>query len=218
MKLLDPDSRLYQILSTAAGFIALNILWLLCSAPLVTAGAATAAMYTVTRKMARHEDPTVLPDFWKALKANFKQGLLASLILLLPLLLLVLYLLLGLSSGTAGHPLLRGLSWLAAGIIGVFASYLWPLLAWYENSLGNTLRNAALLPLSNPLIALAVTALNLLPLYLLLRHTAFFLRVSFLWLAAGFALTAFVNTKLLLLQFQAVHAAQAEEEEPKDAR
>ena len=30
MKLLDPDSKLYQILSTAASFIALNLLWLLC--------------------------------------------------------------------------------------------------------------------------------------------------------------------------------------------
>ena len=164
MKLLDPDSKLYQILSTAASFIALNLLWLLCSAPLLTAGVSTAAMYSITRKMARHEDP----------------------------------------AGMEGNALLRVLIWLAAGIIGVFSSYLWPLLAWYDNTLGNTLRNAVLLPLSNLFIALTVTVLNLLPLFLLLRHTAFFLRISFLWLVAGFALTAFVNTQLLRLQFRHV--------------
>ena len=101
-----------------------------------------------------------------------------------------------------GRALLRGLCWVAAAVIGVFNSYLWPLLAWYENSLGNSLRNAVLLPLSNPFIALAVTALNLLPVYLLLRHTVFFLRISFLWLVAGFALTAFTNTQLLRLQLK----------------
>ena len=204
MKLLDPDSKLYQILSTAASFIALNILWLLCSAPLLTAGVSTAAMYTITRKMARHEYPTVLPDFFKAFRDNFKKGMLAGLVMLFPLLLLVLYLFLGLSGGMEGHTLLRGLSWVAAAVIGVFNSYLWPLLAWYENSLGNSLRNAVLLPLSNPFIALAVTALNLLPVYLLLRHTYVFLRISFLWLVAGFALTAFVNTQLLRFQFRHV--------------
>ena len=119
-----------------------------------------------------------------------------------PLLLLVLYLFLGLSGGMEGHALLRGLCWAAAAVIGVFNSYLWPLLAWYDNSLGNSLRNAVLLPLSNPLIALAVTGLNLLPVYLLLRHTYVFLRISFLWLVAGFALTAFVNTQLLRFQFR----------------
>ena len=118
MKLLDPDSKLYQILSTAASFIALNILWLLCSAPLLTAGVSTAAMYTITRKMARHEYPTVLPDFFKAFRDNFKKGMLAGLVMLFPLLLLVLYLFLGLSGGMEGHTLLRGLSWVAAAMIG----------------------------------------------------------------------------------------------------
>ena len=201
-RLFDPDSRIYQILSTAASFIALNILWLLCAAPLLTAGASTAAMYTVTRKMARHEDPTILPDFFKAFKENFKKSLLVSLILLLPMALLVLYLFLGLSGGLDGQAWLRVYCWVAVGIIGVVSSYVWPLLAWYETSLGNTLRNAVLLPLNNPPIALAVTALNLLPLYLLLRHTFVFLRISFLWLVAGFALTAFVNTQLLRFQFR----------------
>ena len=203
-KWLSPDSKAYQILSTAAGFVALNLLWLLCSAPLLTAGVSTAAMYTITRKMARHEYPTVLPDFFKAFRDNFKKGMLAGLVMLFPLLLLVLYLFLGLSGGMEGHTLLRGLSWVAAAVIGVFNSYLWPLLAWYENSLGNSLKNAVLLPLSNPFIALAVTALNLLPVYLLLRHTVFFLRISFLWLVAGFALTAFVNTQLLRLQLKQI--------------
>ena len=205
-KLFDADSKFYRILSTAGSFIALNILWLLCSAPLLTAGASTAALYAMTRKMARHEDPTILPDFLKAFRENFKKGVLAALVLLLPMLLLVLYLLLGLSADPGSGGLLRMLCWVAVGIIGVVNSYVWPLLAWYENSLGNTLKNAVLLPLSNPLIALAVTALNLLPLYLLLRHTVTFLQISFLWLAAGFALTAFVNTQLLRLQLKQLTA------------
>ena len=138
--LFRPDSRAYQVFSTAAAFIALNILWLLCSAPLVTYGASTAAMYSLTRKMALHRDPSILPDFFKALKENFKRGLLIFLILLVPTLLLVVYLFLGLSDALTSRPLLRIFCWIAAGIIGVVNSYVWPLLAWYDNSPGGTLK------------------------------------------------------------------------------
>ena len=204
MQIFNPDSKFSQFIYSVMDYVKLGLVFLLFSIPGFTAGAAAAAVMTVGMRIERKEAPTIFRPFWQAFKENFKKGMLASLVLLLPLLLLLLYLFLGLSGGLADQPLMRGLCWVAAAVIGVFNSYLWPLLAWYENSLGNSLKNAVLLPLSNPLIALAVTALNLLPVYLLLRHTYVFLRISFLWLVAGFALTAFVNTQLLRLQFRHV--------------
>ena len=69
--------------------------------------------------------------------------------------------------------------------------------AHFDNTVGNTLKNAVILPLANPLLSLAVTALNLLPLLLLLLNAGVFLRVCIFWILIGFALTAYVNAKLL---------------------
>ena len=201
--MFHPDSRLMRILTTASEFIALNIIYLLCCIPIFTIGPSTAALYTVTRKMAKHEGPIITRAFFQAFRENFKKGFLASLALLVPAVLAVSYALLS-STEVLRERLgwLGTLCWIGVVIIAVVCSYTWPLLAWFENRLGQTLKNAALLPMSNPLIALMVTGLNLLPWLLLLWAEEFMIRASFLWLVAGFSLTAFVNTQLLRLQFR----------------
>ena len=45
MKLLDPDSPIMSFLARVADLVILNVLWLLCCLPVVTAGASTTAMY-----------------------------------------------------------------------------------------------------------------------------------------------------------------------------
>lgn len=200
--MFHPDSRLMRILTMVAAFVALNLLWLLCSVPVVTAGASTAAMYTVTRRIARREDPSVVPEFFRAFGSNFRQAFPATLIFLVPALLVLFYLFVSLPEALGSVPWFRPLCWIAIGIICVVCSYVWPLIAWFDNSLGNTLKNAILLPVSNPLIALCVTALNLIPVFLLREDASLFLRLSFFWVAAGCSLTAFVNTQLLRFQFR----------------
>ena len=201
-RMFHPDSRLMRILSVTASFLALNLLWLLCCVPVVTAGTATSAMYAVTRKMARREDPSVAPEFFAAFRRNFRQGFPATLILLLPTLLAAVYLVLSTSETLTSAAWFRPLCWIAIFIIAVICSYVWPQIAWFENSLGNIFKNAMLLPVSNPLIALGVTVLNLVPVFLLLRDAEFFVRISFFWVVAGGALTAFVNTQLLRFQLR----------------
>ena len=87
--------------------------------------------------------------------------------------------------------------YLAIAVIGCICTYVYPLMAHFDNSVGNTLKNAVLLPLANPFIALVATALNLLPVLIMLINFELFVTVSFLWLVIGFSLTALVNTKML---------------------
>ena len=95
-------------------------------------------------------------------------------------------------------------------------SYVWPLTAWFENSLGNTLKNAFLLPLSSPIAGLFCAGMNLLPWIILTVNLEAFMRISFLWLIIGAALTAYYITKLLLLQFKPLLPAEPEEEDSDD--
>ena len=195
--LFHPDSPVIRFLWKAADLIALNLVWLVCCIPIITIGPSTAAMYCVVRKIARGEWPAIFKTFFQAFKENFKQSLLVFLVLLIPICLVAVYLLLSVSGALDGVVLIKYLCYLGIVIIGCICTYAYPLIAHFDNSVGNTLKNAVLLPLANPFLALIATALNLLPVLIMLINFELFVTVSFFWLVIGYALTALANTKML---------------------
>ena len=62
-----------RILTRIFDLILLNILWLLTSIPVVTLGAATAALYSVLLSAAEKKEGYIVRDYWKAFRRNFKQ-------------------------------------------------------------------------------------------------------------------------------------------------
>lgn len=54
--------------------ILLNILWLICSLPVVTIGASTTALYYTVNKVILHGENYAFREFWKAFKTNLKQS------------------------------------------------------------------------------------------------------------------------------------------------
>ena len=54
--------------------LTVNILWLLCSLPIITIGASTCAAFYVTQKMVDDEEGYVSRQFFKGFKDNLKQG------------------------------------------------------------------------------------------------------------------------------------------------
>lgn len=50
------DSKLYEFLSKIADLIIVNLLFIICSLPIVTIGASTTALYGVTKKMASNSE------------------------------------------------------------------------------------------------------------------------------------------------------------------
>lgn len=201
-RLFNFESPLMQILNNVADLIVLNFIWLICCIPVITIGPASAAMCCVARGMAKGDWPPVLKTFFKAFRSNFKQAIQVSLVLLIPVCLLGYYLLLAASGGMDDAPMLKYLSWLAIAVIGIVCSYAYPLLAHFDNTVGNTLKNAVILPLANPVLALIVTGLNLLPILLLLINAELLILFSFFWVLIGCALTAYINARLLGSFFQ----------------
>ena len=57
MRLFSYDSKFSQIMLKLCYGCYLNLLWMVCSLPVFTAGAATAALYDVTLRLAREEEP-----------------------------------------------------------------------------------------------------------------------------------------------------------------
>lgn len=73
-------------------------------------------------------------------------------------------------------------------------SYLFPLLARYENTFSRHLSNAARLALANLPITVLITAVNLLPLLISLLFPALLGVVFAFWLLFGFATGAWINS------------------------
>ena len=68
------DNPIMHGIGRIADFIILNLLWLVCSIPIITIGASTTALYTVMLKVVKNEEGYIARGFLKAFKENFKQS------------------------------------------------------------------------------------------------------------------------------------------------
>lgn len=82
MKFFSYESPISQILLKLSWSAYLNLLWLICSLPVFTAGASTAALYAVTLKVAAEKEGRLTFQFFKAFRENFRQATVLWLILL----------------------------------------------------------------------------------------------------------------------------------------
>ena len=74
MNIIKPDSPVMNFLSTIADLIIPNLLFVICSLPIITFGAAYSAKYYVAMKIIKGEDSGVIVPFFKAFARNFKQS------------------------------------------------------------------------------------------------------------------------------------------------
>lgn len=201
-KLFRYDSPFVQWINRMGKLVFLNMLWLICCLPLLTAGASTVAMYRVAMDLAaRKEDVAVSERFLQAFRSNLKQATLVWLILLVPTLLVLLNLAMLLTGVLKAMPGLLAICILPAPPLLFVHAYAYAYVATFEDKPLRTLLNCAILSISNLPRTLLMVALNLLPLAIFLFATELFLRLLFVWLLFAFALIAYLNSKLLSRAF-----------------
>ncbi len=137
----DMENPVMRALSAVADLIILNLLTLLCSLPVITAGAAIIAMNTVCLRIIRNEDGSMLKDYFRAFGKNLKKGILLWFLILICGALLVLDYFAARAYIQILCPVIA-----AMGVMVLTLSvYAFGLLARYENSLFGTLKNAVFL-------------------------------------------------------------------------
>ena len=167
-----------------------NLLFVVCSLPVVTIGASATAMYYVLGRIRRQEG-TVTKDFFRSFRENFRQATLYWGALLLVA--LALYWNFRLISGWTGTlysvmmVLLILVSWFAVS----WGSLVFPLLSRFDNTSAATARNAGILVLAVPLRTLAAAAINSLPVALAVFLPGVFALAAVLWLFCLFSAGAY---------------------------
>lgn len=200
MKLFSIDSPIMQFLSRLTDIIILNFLFLICSLPIITIGASTTALYSVTLKMVKNEESYVLRSFFSAFKSNFKHSTVSWLLLLGAGIVVWLdYRILGVDGGT----LPRIFSYILVPVCMVLVFtflYIFPFIARFENTIRNSLKNAFL-------ISIAQFHYTILLVLLLVAAAAFTLFVDFritgfVWFIMGFSGLAYLNSFVLRRAFR----------------
>lgn len=70
----DPNGGIMGFMSKLTDVIILSLLWSICSLPIITMGAATAALYYTAVKSVRRDRSYVFRSFLSSFKENFFQG------------------------------------------------------------------------------------------------------------------------------------------------
>lgn len=141
MKFFSVDGGLYKFMQGLLDVIKINLLWILCSVPVVTIGAATIAAFDVTLKMVDNEEGYVARQFLKAFKNNLKKGI--PLGLLTMVCAYIVWLNFSLFNQLEDNPVFL----LVMGIVSAFVFtlsfiYAFALQARYENTIIKTLQNS----------------------------------------------------------------------------
>lgn len=198
MARLNTDNPFFSFMGRLGDAFLLNLVWLACSLPVLTAGASATALLFVTRRMAAGDDYTVLRDFRRALRENFKSATATWMILLLLALPWTLVLLLCAQVPDPMGSVFRGISVVLGGFWIAETTWAFALLARYEYAPIPLLRDAAVQAVSHPVVSLCAAALAAIMPLLWRLDLAFAVYLLPFWLLLGGSVSAYVLSRLLL--------------------
>lgn len=183
------ENPFWQFMGKLGDVMVLNLLWVVCSLPVITAGAATAAIYDVLLRIAREEDGHTVRRFFTAFRKNFAQATGIWMIFLAVGGLLVLdyrfYLLWPEKASPFGFGLM--VMMMGASFLFLFVLlYAFPLQARFENPVMRTLKNALVMSFAHLPYTMLMIGVNALLFYLMTVK----LPVLLLF---GYGLAAFFN-------------------------
>lgn len=212
MKFFSYDSKFSQIILKICSGGFLNMLWFVCSIPIFTVGASTAALFSVTLKIARDENPRLVPDFIKAFRDNFKQATVVWLIMLGFGMLLgadgyILYHLYRSTAGSIAVICTIGLALIIVASIAyvIVLMYVFPLIASVRNTNFNMLKFSLLIGIRYLFCTILMFAIY---------FAMFFVVVAVFTplIAFGFGVCALLCSYLLVNVLQAVSYVEEEAE------
>ena len=197
------ENPFIQFLVRVGDLMILNVLFILCSAPVVTLGASLTALHRVTQNMLFEQEEPLIKAFFRAFRQNFKQSTLvwlAELVIIVSLACDVL-LVMAYFDGSLARTMYILVAVLAILVAGVF-SYLMPLIARYENGMRQQVNNAVVLAIIKLPKTIILVLMNLLPVILLLISVPVFVQTLIFWVIIGFAFVSFLTSSILKPVFQ----------------
>lgn len=172
MSIFAPDSKLSTVLNTIGSLIILNLLTLLCSLPVVTAGAAYSAMYRILIQIVRKEDGHICSSFFHAFRENLGRSTLIWLLGGGLCFVMIFDIWLLKQTVIPMGSLYRAVLFVLALAVLLFTCFALVTSSYFENTVKNNIINGLKFSLVHPLMSLLVLGLTVSPflvLYLTMR-------------------------------------------------
>lgn len=150
------DNAFFRGMTTFTHFIFLNFIYLCLCIPIVTIGAATSAMFEVTMRFADNERGYLIKGYFSALKTNAKNSTIIYLAVLVPMIFLMFISFFWLSFKTILTSIVGVFFFFFIAYLFIVLVYGLALVARYDNSIKQTLKNAFLLPVAEPVRSLGL--------------------------------------------------------------
>ncbi len=198
-----------RFLNRCTDLIILNLVCLFCCLPVVTAGASLTALHYMTLKMVKEEEGYIIRGFFQAFRSNFRQ---ATIIWMIFLGISVLY---GIDMRIMNGMSDRFPTFLKTMIscfylfICLTAMYAFPLLARFENTIRNSIRNAFFMSILHIGKSLIMAVVYILPFIVIQLH---FMMIP-VFLLIGIAGPAFLNSYLWKGIFRRYEPEENEDDE-----
>lgn len=191
------DNGFFRALGRLADLMILNISFIICCIPIVTIGASVTGMYYVTLKMAENEEGYIFKSFWKSFRQNFKQATIIWIIMLAAGCILALdFMVLG-SADTSFTAAFRIVILAVALIYAIELIYVFPVLSKFDNPVKTTLRNAFIISIADLPRTFVMLVVCIGSVFLTFWNGYTLWYGLLIWVLAGFALIAYVNSLFL---------------------
>ena len=201
LKLFGEESAMGRFLNRLYIVIVTNLLFVLFSLPVVTIGACFSAMdYTLMKMQRGDRHFKVAQTFWKGFKECFTKATACFAALVL----IWLFQALEISWCRQFRGAVALFQYALAGLMvleAIVAMYLFPVIAAFNGSIGELLRDALFFAFSKPHRMLACLALHAVPIGITYWYLRYLPLWAFLWMMFGFAAIAHASTHIMLAQF-----------------
>lgn len=197
MKIFGFGGVFHNFMERIFDLVILHFLWLIFSLPIITIGASTSALFSVTLKMVKNEESYIVKSFWQAFKCNLGQstklwGIVAGSFAWLMFTMRICI--------KGDSQVLKILGIPNAGVLFIATialMYIFPIQAKYENSTINILKNSIICSLQYLPYSILMLSIIFIPIVLTGYVKSFFPIMIVLWMLSGSSLIAFCSSFVL---------------------
>ncbi len=187
------DLLIFRILGGLCNLIMVNLLFLVTSIPIVTIGASLTGLCRVTLKMARHQEPSIVKDYFEAFKKHFKESTLTWLLVLFAGGFFIADLYVIFTKIDAQYKLFQIPVWIFLFIVASIFIYAFPMISAYPDKVKNTWKNAILISVSHFPITIFAVVIPILIGKVAVQSGEWLVGVFSILLFFGCALLAYIN-------------------------
>ena len=215
---LSIGQKFMKLFNKMGDLFILNIYFTASIIPIFTIGAAFTALYSLTNKMIKDKEGSLRTEYWKAFKANLKQGT-AIWIFDLIIFAIIWYLMVRMNinfNNGAKSPVELTILTLLVFFMALEVPLQFPLLSRYQNTVPMIMLNSLVLALTNFGIWFKQFFMWMLPVVLYYFYTKALVYTWFLWLMLLTAIFAYISSSFLVPFYEKIEQAEADREEAKE--